>query len=146
MAHISHLEFSVIPWTTASFNMKKIQVNFTKCSGCRSCEVICSLQHYRQIQPRRARIRVIRNPETGESIPIIAGVGTAGISSCTNRPLIIIEGKEYDSCLLCRANCPTRPHLFTEPDSNMPIQCDLCGDDPSCVKWCQTGALTFIES
>jgi benzoyl-CoA reductase subunit BamC len=61
----------------------------------------------------------------------------------------VIDGKEYDECAFCRASCPSRD-LFKEPDSGLPLKCDMCEDDPPqeeplCVKWCLNDALTYEE-
>jgi benzoyl-CoA reductase subunit BamC len=60
-----------------------------------------------------------------------------------------INGKEYDECDFCRASCPSRT-LFKEPDSGLPLKCDMCEDDPElkepmCVQWCLNDALTYEE-
>jgi len=60
-----------------------------------------------------------------------------------------LNGKEYDECDFCRASCPSRDN-FKEPDSKLPLKCDMCEDDPPqeeplCVKWCLADALTYEE-
>ena len=61
----------------------------------------------------------------------------------------MIDGKEYDECSFCPASCPSRD-LFKEPDSGIPLKCDMCEDvpplsEPWCVQACQPGALTYTE-
>ena len=61
----------------------------------------------------------------------------------------MIDGKEYDECAFCRASCPSRD-LFKEPDSGLPLKCDMCESDPSleeplCVQWCLNDALVYEE-
>jgi benzoyl-CoA reductase subunit BamC len=62
------------------------------------------------------------------------------------RDKYVIDGKEYDECAFCRASCPSRD-IFKEPDSGLPLKCDMCEgeDEPLCVKWCITDALTYEE-
>jgi benzoyl-CoA reductase subunit BamC len=60
-----------------------------------------------------------------------------------------IDGKEYDECAFCRASCPSRD-LFKEPDSGLPLKCDMCESDPAlseplCVQWCLADALIYEE-
>ena len=50
---------------------------------------------------------------------------------------------------LFRASCPSRD-AFKEPDSGLPLKCDMCEDEPPqdeplCVKWCMSDALTYEE-
>ena len=62
------------------------------------------------------------------------------------RDKYIIDGKEYDECSFCRASCPSRD-LFKEPDSGLPLKCDMCeGEDkPLCVEWCLNDVLIYEE-
>jgi Fe-S-cluster-containing dehydrogenase component len=60
-----------------------------------------------------------------------------------------IDGKEYEECTFCRAACPARDR-FKEPDSGLPLRCDMCEDDPPqekplCVQWCLSDVLTYEE-
>jgi benzoyl-CoA reductase subunit BamC len=128
--------------------VKTIHIDTDKCNGCRACEVICSSFHampkYSSNNPARSRIRVVRDPLRDIYIPLYAGEYTE--SECIGRDKYIIDGKEYDECGFCRAACPSR-ELFREPDSGLPLKCDLCDGEPEplCVKWCLVGALTVVE-
>lgn len=131
--------------------VKTIKIDVDKCNGCRACEVICSAFHaaprYSGNNPERSRIRVIRDPLKDIYFPVYAGEYTA--AECMGRDKYVIDGKEYDECALCRASCPSRG-LFKEPDSGLPLKCDMCEDDPPqkeplCVQWCLNDALTYEE-
>jgi len=131
--------------------VKTIKVDVDKCNGCRACEVICSARHaapeYSSNNPARARIRVIRRPLEGIYVPVFAGEYTA--AECAGRDKYTIDGKQYEECAFCRASCPSRD-LFKEPDSDLPLKCDMCASDPSlkepmCVQWCLADALTYEE-
>jgi len=61
----------------------------------------------------------------------------------------VIDGKEYSECDFCRSACPSRD-IFKEPDSGLPLKCDMCednppGEKPLCVQWCLAEALTYEE-
>ncbi len=61
----------------------------------------------------------------------------------------MIDGKEYDECTFCPASCPSRG-AFREPDSGLPLKCDMCENDPPvevpmCVDACTFDALTYEE-
>ena len=131
--------------------IKTIKIDVDKCNGCRACEVICSAYHaaprYSSNNPARSRIRVIREPLRDLYVPVYAGEYT--VAECTGRDKYTIEGKAYDECSFCRASCPSRDD-FKEPDSGLPLKCDLCESDPPleepmCVQWCLTDALTYEE-
>lgn len=131
--------------------IKTIKIDADKCNGCRACEVICSAFHakprYSGNNPERSRIRVLRDPRRDIYVPVYAGEYTA--AECAGRDIYTIDGKEYDECGFCRASCPSRG-LFKEPDSGLPLKCDMCEDDPPqeeplCVQWCLNDALTYEE-
>ena len=131
--------------------VKIIKIDPDKCSGCRACEVVCSAFHaapkYSSNNPVRSRIRVIHEPFKDIYLPVFAGEYTS--SECAGRDKYTIGGKEYDECAFCRASCPSRD-LFKEPDSGLPLKCDVCEDDPPqeeplCVQWCLPDALTYEE-
>jgi benzoyl-CoA reductase subunit BamC len=131
--------------------VKEIKVDISKCTGCRACEMACSASHarpkYSSINPARSRIRVIVDELNDEYVPIRAGDYTP--AECTGRHAYLIEGKEYKECNFCGAACPSRD-LFFEPDSGLPLKCDMCEtemglDKPWCVKVCLNEALTYYE-
>jgi benzoyl-CoA reductase subunit BamC len=131
--------------------IKTIRIDVDKCNGCRACEMICSAFHaapkYSSNNPERSRIRVFHDPLRDVYVPVYAGEYTT--AECTGRDRYTIDGKEYDECGFCRASCPSRD-LFKEPDSGLPLKCDLCEDDPPqeeplCVQWCINDALVYEE-
>jgi benzoyl-CoA reductase subunit BamC len=131
--------------------IKLIKVDADKCNGCRACEVICSAFHaapkYSSTNPERARIRVFHDGLKNIYIPVFAGPYTR--AECNGRRIYTINGKEYNECSFCGASCPSRG-LFKEPDSGLPLKCDMCEEEPplsepSCVQWCVSGALTYEE-
>ncbi len=131
--------------------VKVIKVDADKCNGCRACEAICSAFHanpkYSSNNPERSRIRILFNPLKDVYMPVFAGEYTP--SECMGRNVYTIDGKQYDECSFCRASCPSRT-LFKEPDSGLPLRCDMCESDPPlkepmCVQWCLADALTYEE-
>ena len=90
---------------------------------------------------------MVRDPLNDIYLPVYAGEYTH--AECTGRDTYIIDGKKYDECDFCRASCPSRD-LFKEPDSGLPLKCDMCEDEPAlekpkCVEWCINDALIFEE-
>ena len=124
--------------------MIKIKIEPEKCTGCRYCEVVCSLQHYDSVSSKNARIHVFSDDTNQMYFPITAGPYTD--AQCTCKRVVTVRGKEVDACVLCPASCPARP-VFMEPGTEIPLKCDLCGEppDPLCVKYCTSGALSIME-
>ena len=131
--------------------VKEINVDLDKCIGCRACEVACSSFHalpkYSSTNPARSRIRVIFDASNDVYLPIRAGDYTP--AECTGRHTYTINGKEYKECSFCGVSCPARDY-FKEPDSGLPLKCDMCESDPPlaeplCVQVCTCDALTYSE-
>lgn len=131
--------------------IKEIKVDINKCTGCRSCEMACSAFHaipkYSSLNPAKARIRVFVDEIRDIYVPIRAGGYTQ--AECNGRNLYVIDGKEYSECAFCPASCPSRDY-FKDPDSGLPLKCDMCEDippisEPMCVQVCKFDALTYEE-
>ena len=129
--------------------VKTIVVDVDKCNGCQACEMVCSAFHatpkYSSINPARSRIRVLREPLGDIYVPVYAG--DFAKAECAGRETYTIDGKEYPECGFCRVSCPARD-LFKEPDSGLPLKCDMCEKEeggPLCVQWCVALALTCEE-
>ena len=131
--------------------VKEIRIDLGKCTGCRACEVACSAFHakprYSSINPARSRIRVVADEINDEYVPVRAGNFTR--AECDGRHFYRIDGKHYSECSFCRASCPSRD-FFIEPDSGLPLKCDMCEDEPAlaqplCVTVCLSKCLTYEE-
>ena len=130
--------------------VRRIRVNLDKCVGCRSCQVACSAFHanpkYSSVNPARARIRMMINPQSDEYVPIRATDYTK--AACDGRRVYTIDGNEYSDCSFCGSICPARD-LFKDPHSGLPLKCDMCEADPPvepmCVQACPPKALTYEE-
>jgi len=131
--------------------VKTIKIDADKCNGCRGCEIACSSFHanprYSGINPARSRIQILTDRMNNKWLPVFAGEYTP--AECMGRDKYIIDGKEYEECDFCRAVCPSRD-LFKEPDSGLPLKCDMCEDNPpldkpKCVEWCLNNVLVYEE-
>lgn len=131
--------------------VKVITIDLDKCNGCRACEVACSSFHaeprYSSNNPERARVRVMFDPVRDIYLPVFAGEYAK--AECNGRSKYVINGKKYDECSFCGASCRSRG-FFKEPDSRLPLKCDMCESDPTlegpmCVQWCLNHALVYEE-
>jgi benzoyl-CoA reductase subunit BamC len=131
--------------------VKEIKVDLDKCIGCRACELACSAFHaspkYSSTNPARSRIRVMVDDLNDCYVPVRGGDYTP--AECTGRHNYTINGKQYRQCSFCGVSCPSRDY-FKEPDSGLPLKCDMCEDDPPlsepmCVQVCPHDALTYEE-
>lgn len=131
--------------------VKVISVNYKKCTGCRICEIVCSVKFEGKVNPRRARIRVIPF-FPGIDIPIVCThcepapcinvCPSKAIKKDEKRGIVLIRKEDCTGCMECVKACPSKA-IFLHPEEKVAIKCDLCGGDPECVKFCPTGALEF---
>lgn len=129
-----------------------IAVDYLKCSGCRRCEVVCSIRHEGRIWPEASRIRVFA-PSPGVEVPHVCvqcdehpcvGACPAGALSLDERTGAIIVGEECTGCGRCIEACPgSIPHLH--PVTRRALICDLCGGEPLCVKACSEGGWNALK-
>jgi Fe-S-cluster-containing hydrogenase component 2 len=117
----------------------RIKVDKEKCSGCRLCEMVCSLFHTGVINTEKSAIRIQRtDTETGINVPIVC-------RQC--KEMKCLEGEETDHRNARKKffwskergdRCPFHAvNLFNETA----YHCDLCGGNPRCIKVCTPGAL-----
>jgi carbon-monoxide dehydrogenase iron sulfur subunit len=124
-----------------------IMRDYVKCSGCRRCEIACSLHHEGRIWPEASRVRVFMLVPGVEVPHLCAQCGDHPcVESCPVDALsvdpemknIIVDRGKCTACGNCIEACPGRiPHIH--PTEDYVLICDLCGGDPQCVKVCHEG-------
>jgi Fe-S-cluster-containing hydrogenase component 2 len=119
-----------------------------RCTGCKTCQLVCSLRHFKEHNPKKSAIGI-----RGE----FPAPGRYRISLCTqcekcirvcpedaisNQDGIIrIDADKCTYCLACVEACPFGA-IFTHRDFSVPFICDVCGD---CVDICPTKALYWKD-
>lgn len=126
-----------------------IVANPRSCSGCRICQLICSLTHEGAIDSERSRIQVTTNPFRGTSTinfcrqchdaPCYYACLESAIDLDKTNGAVVINQALCNGCRKCEEACPFNAILFSENDKAH--KCDLCGGDPECVKWCPMNSL-----
>lgn len=133
--------------------MKKIlMVNPQLCTGCRICELVCSLSRDGECNPLKSCIRVLKLAEEGIDIPgvcqqcetpLCADVCPVdAISRDLYTGALIIREEICVGCRACSMVCPYGA-ITMDISKRIMIKCDLCGGDPKCVKFCLTKALIY---
>ncbi|MCK4664429.1 MAG: 4Fe-4S dicluster domain-containing protein [Bacteroidales bacterium] len=155
--------------------IKAIVVDFDKCTGCRTCEAVCS-SYNNKIEvngglldgpgnPNLSNIRIHHyNPDV--DIPVICNLcdDAPCITACpvppdlfTGRKALFRDEKnntirnDIERCIGCGQCAKACKNLRTgtiisNPDTGKPERiCNLCNGDPQCVKYCTYEALTYIK-
>jgi len=126
-----------------------IQIIPSLCTGCRICEMICSIAHESAIAPKRSRIRIHSNwPEEEKIFLCIACEPKKCMDVCPEGALswnghLWIDEERCTACLLCREACPYGG-IHTETSKKFPFFCDTCQGEFQCIKWCPTKAVIKV--
>jgi len=134
--------------------MKVITVDVSKCTGCRLCELACSMKNSGEFNPTRARIQVIGFDEMF-CLPVMcfqcekpycAEVCPAGAITRDEATGVFRTSKDKCvGCKMCTLACPFGNIVFSN-EEKVAVKCELCGGEPECVLFCPTGALEFREA
>lgn len=134
---------------------KILMINHEKCTGCRLCEIVCSVFHDGVSNPSRSRINIIKWEAEGLYIPM-------SCQQCEDAPCMTIcpvkaiscdqeldyVKIDYDVCIGCRscvAVCPFGAMGFNVIDKKV-FKCDLCEGDPQCVRFCDVKAVEYVDA
>jgi Fe-S-cluster-containing hydrogenase component 2 len=134
---------------------KILMIDHEKCTGCRLCELVCSVSHDGVSNPSRSRINIIKWEEEGLYIPM-------SCQQCEDAPCMTIcpvkaisrdqeldyVKIDYDICIGCRscvAVCPFGAMGFNVKDKRV-FKCDLCEGDPQCVLFCDVKAVEYVDA
>ena len=130
-------------------------INHEKCTGCRLCELVCSVSHDGVSNPARSRINIIKWEAEGLYIPM-------SCQQCEDAPCMTIcpvkaisrdqeldyVKIDYNVCIGCRscvAVCPFGAMGFNVKDKKV-FKCDLCEGDPQCVRFCEVKAVEYVDA
>lgn len=124
------------------------------CTGCRICEIVCSLHHEdSEVNPKLSRIRVVDLPDRAVSIPVVCrkcspapcvdACPVDALSQDEETELIIVDEGRCTGCDRCAEACEFGA-ITTHPVKKAAIVCDECGGDPLCVKYCMPEALVYL--
>lgn len=126
----------------------QIHVDNALCTGCRTCQIACSLAHFDVNNPKKSALRIeARFPDPGEyRIRMCNQCGTC--AEVCPEEAIFKDGDRYlidaAKCTLCEACVNACPQgvLPTHRDIGLPIACDLCF---RCVEACAYNALSLRD-
>lgn len=125
----------------------------SRCSGCRKCEIACSLYHEKRIWPEASRIRVfmlvpgVEFPHfcaQCEDYPCVDACPFEALSISDKTGAVLVKTDKCTGCGKCIDACPGRiPHVH--PKEGYVLICDLCEGDPQCVQVCREGEWNVLK-
>ena len=135
---------------------KFVSVDIKKCTGCRVCEYICSVEKTKAFNPTKSRIRVARiYPHTNAALNCRMCEDAACVTACPRKALsqseetgvIVVDDKLCNGCGWCVKACDFGAILM---DSKPTVyMCNLCSErdeGPACIEWCPEEALELTTT
>jgi anaerobic carbon-monoxide dehydrogenase iron sulfur subunit len=134
---------------------KNLYVDQEKCTGCRLCEMACSVNKEGASNPARARIKVVKWETEGFYLPMVCQQCDDPVCEtvCPVNALhrdaelgrVSVDQKLCIGCRSCVSACPMGGAGY-DAEAGVAYRCDLCDGDPTCVKFCHTKALQYIDA
>ena len=152
-----------------------IVVDFNKCTGCRTCEAVCSQANNKVTingeilsglgNPHLSNVRIISyHPPVDvpqrcaqcsdapciEACPVSPDTKTGRKALYRDEKTIAVK-TDHTRCIACGSCARTCSEIRTgaiilNPETNKPEGiCTLCDGDPACVKYCPFGALSYVQ-
>jgi carbon-monoxide dehydrogenase iron sulfur subunit len=124
-----------------------------RCTGCRNCEMACSLENTRTFNPKRSRIQILKDEVRNLIVPMVCLQCEEPLcqNACPNGAIVRNESGvltvNHEVCIGC-SNCVSAcvyGGIELDPRSRKAVKCDLCNGDPACVKACDYGAITLVD-
>lgn len=141
---------------------------YSMCTGCISCEMVCSVLHEGVVSPSLSRIKVKLGPTKTMLHTILS------CTQCEDHPcyekcpkkdkamcidpdtgIVYVNPDECIGCGLCAKNCryeDSRIRMITVTGGKYKrraLKCDLCrgrAEGPACVQWCPARVLGLSEA
>lgn len=133
-----------------------------KCTGCRICEVYCSLSHEQVVNPDLSRIHIHGDQIRKVLVPVtcipcdekrcIAACPEPGAIHINEKGAVVIEESLCTACGKCVRACLIGAiALHRLPGRGkrglaVALKCDQCGGDPWCVRVCEPQAITQSDA
>jgi len=126
--------------------MKRLVAHPNKCTGCRSCMLICSFIHTQECSYHDSRIKIVSDEAHGRHTPVLCQfcedppcIDSCPVEALSQDPatgVIQVDVGLCNGCQLCIGACPFEV-IFFDQEIQKAFTCDLCQGDPECVKVCQ---------
>jgi carbon-monoxide dehydrogenase iron sulfur subunit len=133
-----------------------ITIEYCKCTGCRICEMACSIKNCAEVNPVRSRIRIVRVESEGnaQSYPVmcmkcveafcIAVCPVGAISKDLETGARVIDVDKCIACSACVYACPFGA-IAVDRTLGHAFNCNLCEGEPTCVQFCPRDAIQYVD-
>lgn len=133
---------------------KLLTITPEKCTGCRTCELVCSFFHEKEFNPSRARVSVITWEKDGFSVPMMclqcSQAACAEVCPVTAirrdaaTGAMVVDADRCIRCKMCTNACPFG-NINYDIKLDRVLKCDLCSGFPMCARFCPSGAISYVQ-
>ena len=133
-----------------------IAIDYDKCTGCRICEMACSVRNGGEINPVKSRIRLVRldTESSAIAIPVLcmkcveafckAICPTGAISDDPFTGARVVNGDKCIACSACVYACPFGA-IAVDRALGQAFNCNQCDGEPACVRFCPRDAIRYLD-
>jgi anaerobic carbon-monoxide dehydrogenase iron sulfur subunit len=125
--------------------MKYLKTYPEKCTGCHTCEQVCSELYFKENNPEKSAIHILTR-ESSFDMQVCEQCQTC-VGECPTQALtinaqgvVMLNKKLCIGCYACVAVCPTNT-MFTHHSGINPFKCIACG---ACARKCPSQALEIV--
>lgn len=137
----------------------KYTPEYSVCTGCKSCEIMCSMMHFGCVSPERSAIEFvmgdldymmhdIRVCQHCREHPCYDACPLQDEAMCIDeRGVVYVDREKCIGCGKCAKACifdEPRVHVVRRGKERFAVKCDLCRDfngEPQCIKQCPAACL-----
>jgi carbon-monoxide dehydrogenase iron sulfur subunit len=128
-----------------------------RCTGCETCESVCSMVHDGEFNPLNSRINRVRiEPRIDTAVNCQSCANPDCVEACQPKALtkdsetglIKVDLTKCDGCGICVRSCPFGA-INVHTKKRKAMTCDLCAStsykDPQCIEFCPKKAIFVRE-
>ena len=134
-----------------------IVIDIGKCTGCGTCELMCSFRHHGEFNPRKARIHKTVFLYDELAVPVVcsqcedawcericpAGAIAHTIEPTSGAAVLKVDEQICVGCKMCMLACPFGN--IAVGAKGHAEKCDLCDGTPQCIAFCQNPHVLAVD-
>lgn len=129
-------------------------IDVEQCTGCRNCELACSVKNARSFNPARSRIQILKRENQNLIMPVVCLQCDSPLckEACPVSALVTnsagvltVDDKLCIGCHNCVSAC-IYGGIAVDPATLKTIKCDLCDGRPSCIEACDYNAISLMSA
>ena len=133
---------------------KMLYIEPSKCTGCRTCELVCSIRNEGVANPVLSRIQVMTYKYAGVRVPMtcqqcedpicrtVCPVGA--LRKDDELGIVVHDPIKCIGCKVCVNACPFGG-ISVHPKTRKVFKCEQCHGKPECARFCEDQAVVYVE-